>query len=66
MDIRNDYEKELFDELFEKLEAITFPVICKNNRRGFPKHRALTLDIVRNRMYRHCGMSELPGVRWRG
>ena len=58
VDIRNEYEKELFDELFEKLEAITFPVICENNRRGFAKHRALTLGIVRNRMYRHCGMSK--------
>ena len=58
VDIRNEYEKELFDELFEKLEAITFPVIRENNRRGFPKHRALTLGLVRNRMHRYCGISK--------
>ena len=58
VDIRNEYEKELFDELFDKLEAITFPVIRENNRRGFPKHRALTLGLVKNRMFRYCGISK--------
>ena len=58
VDIRNVYEKELFDELFAKLEGITFPVIRENNRRGFPKHRALTLGLVKNRMFKYVGVSK--------
>ena len=58
VDIRNIYEKELFDELFAKLEDITFPVIRENNRRGFPKHKALTLGLVKNRMFKYVGVSK--------
>ena len=53
VDIRNIYEKERFDELFDKLEATVFPVIRENNRRNFPKHRALTLGLVKNRMFKY-------------
>lgn len=58
VDIRNIYEKERFDELFDKLEATVFPVIRENNRRGFPKHRALTLGLVKNRMFKYCCISK--------
>jgi hypothetical protein len=47
----------LYKELLDKLSLITIPKkTSTNNRRGFPKHRAMTLGVIRGRF---SGKTEL-------
>jgi hypothetical protein len=48
-----------FTKIEELLNQVTFPVVSAKNRRGFPKHRAFVLLLVKHRCLRHVMTARL-------
>lgn len=48
-----------FTKIEELLDKVTFPVISAQNRRGFSKHRAFVLGLVKHRCLRHVMTARL-------
>lgn len=42
-----------FTQIEKLLDKVTFPVVSAKNRRGFPKHKAFVLGLVKHRCLRH-------------
>lgn len=42
-----------FTKIEELLDKVTFPVVSAKNRRGFPKHRAFVMGLVKHRCYKY-------------
>lgn len=59
IEIQNKLNPEQFAELFTMLENTTFTTYSKNNRRNFPKHKALMLGLCRHRITKVVGVSHL-------
>jgi hypothetical protein len=55
--------QSIHPDKFTKIEAIlnsiTFPVISSQNRRGFPKHRAMVLGLTKHRCLRYVMTARL-------
>ena len=44
------------------MNSIKFPVIPANNRRGFQKHKAFVLGLVKDRCYKHIMTARLNDI----
>ena len=57
--ILNPINKDRFLKIENILNTITFPIISKNNRRGFSKHKAFVLGLVKHRCYKYVDTAKL-------
>jgi len=55
--VLNKYPEGIFDNIQNMLSKITVPLICKDNRKGFPKFRAMVFGLIKCRFTKEINIS---------